>query len=226
MAIIFMGLKIQGPKIMQRGWFQGPKLENFDFFLLEFDLISKHCPAVKNKYFYDQYYQGKLNYDEWAEFALTTIKGKKPEEIEDILSKFLREIIEPMINIYALKLLHDHTHNNDIMLLASATNSVIVEPIAKRLGFKNIVSTEVEIIDEIYTGKLLGIPALSEGKLIKVKEWMLQNNIESFDNTSFYSDSINDLPLLAAVSKPVAVNPDDMLREECRKRSWEIIDLP
>ena len=195
-------------------------------FLIEKRLVDKDEYERKNKYFYDQYYQGKLNYDEWAEFALTTIKGKKPEEIEDVLSKFLSEIIEPMINIYALKLLHDHTHNNDIMLLASATNSVIVEPIAKRLGFKNIVSTEVEIIDEIYTGKLLGIPALSEGKLIKVKEWMLQNNIESFDNTSFYSDSINDLPLLAAVSKPVAVNPDDMLREECRKRSWEIIDLP
>ena len=195
-------------------------------FLIEKRLVDKDEYERKNKYFYDQYYQGKLNYDEWAEFALTTIKGKKPEEIEDVLSKFLREIIEPMINIYALKLLHDHTHNNDIMLLASATNSVIVEPIAKRLGFENIVSTEVEIIDEIYTGKVLGIPALSEGKLIKVKEWMLQNNIESFDNTSFYSDSINDLPLLAAVSKPVAVNPDDMLREECRKRSWEIIDLP
>ena len=195
-------------------------------FLIEKRLVDKDEYERKNKYFYDQYYQGKLNYDEWAEFALTTIKGKKPEEIEDILSKFLSEIIEPMINIYALKLLHDHTHNHDIMLLASATNSVIVEPIAKRLGFKNIVSTEVEIIDEIYTGKVLGIPALSEGKLIKVKEWMLQNSIESFDNTSFYSDSINDLPLLAAVSKPVAVNPDDMLREECRKRSWEIIDLP
>ena len=195
-------------------------------FLIEKRLVDKDEYERKNKYFYDQYYQGKLNYDEWAEFALTTIKGKKPEEIEDILSKFLSEIIEPMINIYALKLLHDHTHNNDIMLLASATNSVIVEPIAKRLGFKNIVSTEVEIIDEIYTGKVLGIPALSEGKLIKVKEWMLQNSIESFDNTSFYSDSMNDLPLLAAVSKPVAVNPDDMLREECRKRSWEIIDLP
>ena len=195
-------------------------------FLIEKGFVDKDEYERKNKYFYDQYYQGKLNYDEWAEFALTTIKGKKPEEIEDILSKFLNEVIEPMINIYALKLLHDHTHNNDIMLLASATNSVIVEPIAKRLGFKNIVSTEVEIIDEIYTGKVLGIPALSEGKLIKVKEWMLQNSIESFDNTSFYSDSINDLPLLAAVSKPVAVNPDDMLREECRKRSWEIIDLP
>ena len=54
------------------------------------------------------------------------------------------------------------------MLLASATNSVIVKPIARRLGFKNIVSSEVEIIDGFYTGKVLGIPALGEGKLLKV----------------------------------------------------------
>ena len=128
-------------------------------FLIEKGFVDKDEYKRKNKYFYDQYYQGKLNYDEWAEFALTTIKGKKPEEIEDILSKFLNEVIEPMINIYALKLLHDHTHNNDIMLLASATNSVIVEPIAKRLGFKNIVSTEVEIIDEIYTCLLYTSPS-------------------------------------------------------------------
>ena len=195
-------------------------------FLIQQGLVDKEEYEKKNKYFYDQYYKGKLDYDEWAEFALSTIKGKKPDEMEDLLSKFLREVIEPMINIYALRLLHKHNHNNDIMLLASATNSVIVEPIAKRLGFKNIIATDVEIIDELYTGKVLGIPALSGGKLIKVREWMLQNNIKSFDNTTFYSDSINDLPLLAEVSKPVAINPDDMLREECRKRSWEIIDLP
>jgi HAD superfamily hydrolase (TIGR01490 family) len=195
-------------------------------FLIEQGHVNKTEYENKNKYFYDQYYQGKLDYDEWAEFALSTIKGKKPEDMENLLSKFLIEVIEPMINIYALRLLHNHSHNNDVMLLASATNSVIVEPIAKRLGFKNIVATEVEIINESYTGKILGIPALGEGKLIKVKEWMLLNNIESFDNSSFYSDSANDLPLLEKVSKPIAVNPDDLLRKECIKRSWEIIDLP
>ena len=173
-------------------------------FLIEQGYVNKTEYENKNKYFYDQYYQGKLDYDEWAEFALSTIKGKKPEDMESLLSKFLIEVIEPMINIYALRLLHNHSHNNDVMLLASATNSVIVEPIAKRLGFKNIVATEVEIINESYTGKILGIPALGEGKLIKVKEWMLKNNIESFDNSSFYSDSANDLPLLKKVSKPIA----------------------
>ena len=131
-----------------------------------------------------------------------------------------------MINVYALRLLHNHYHNNDVMLLASATNSVIVTPIAKRLGFDNIVATEVEIVNGVYSGKFQNTPALGEGKLQKVREWMRRNDFSDFKNTTFYSDSINDFPLLSAVNKAVAVNPDNKLREECEKRSWEIVDLP
>ena len=141
-------------------------------FLIDIGYVDKQEYEKKNQYFYDKYYEGNLDYDEWAEFALSTIKGKKPEDIEDLLSEFLSSVIEPMINIYALRLLHNHHHNNDVMLLASATNSVIVNPIAKRLGFENIVATEVEIIDGVYSGKVQDIPALGEGKLQKVREWM------------------------------------------------------
>jgi len=195
-------------------------------FLIDIGYVNKDEYEKKNQYFYDKYYEGKLDYDEWAEFALSTIKGKRPEEIENLLNKFLSSVIEPMINIYALRLLHNHYHNNDVMLLASATNSVIVTPIAKRLGFKNIVATEVEIVNGVYSGKFQNTPALGEGKLQKVREWMHKNDFNDFKNTTFYSDSINDFPLLAAVNKAVAVNPDNKLREECEKRSWEIMDLP
>tara|TARA_Y100000992_G_scaffold84807_1_gene54255 strand:+ start:2505 stop:3167 length:663 start_codon:yes stop_codon:yes gene_type:complete len=195
-------------------------------FLIDIGYVDKDEYEKKNQYFYDKYYEGKLDYDEWAEFALSTIKGKRPEEIENLLNKFLSSVIEPMINIYALRLLHNHYHNNDVMLLASATNSVIVTPIAKRLGFKNIVATEVEIVNGVYSGKFQNTPALGEGKLQKVKEWMRRNDFSDFKNTIFYSDSINDFPLLLAVNKAVAVNPDNKLREECEKRSWEILDLP
>ena len=195
-------------------------------FLIDIDYVDKDEYEKKNQYFYDKYYEGKLDYDEWAEFALSTIKGKRPEEIENLLNKFLSSVIEPMINIYALRLLHNHYHNKDVMLLASATNSVIVTPIAKRLGFKNIVATEVEIVNGVYSGKFQNTPALGEGKLQKVKEWMRRNDFSDFKNTIFYSDSINDFPLLLAVNKAVAVNPDNKLREECEKRSWEILDLP
>ena len=195
-------------------------------FLIDIEYVDKDEYERKNQYFYDKYYEGNLDYDEWAEFALSTIKGKKPDDLEGLITKFMSSVIEPMINVYALRLLHKHHHNNDVMLLASATNSVIVNPIAKRLGFENIVATEVEIIDGVYSGKFKDTPALGLGKLEKVTEWMLNNNFNDFKNTTFYSDSINDLPLLAAVTKPIGVNPDNKLREECEKRSWEIVDLP
>ena len=195
-------------------------------FLIDIGYVNKDEYEKKNQYFYDKYYEGKLDYDEWAEFALSTIKGKRPEEIENLLNKFLSSVIEPMINIYALRLLHNHYHNNDVMLLASATNSVIVNPIAKRLGFENIVATEVEIVNGVYSGKFQNTPALGEGKLQKVREWMRRNDFSDFKNTTFYSDSINDFPLLSVVNKAVAVNPDNKLREECEKRSWEIVELP
>ena len=195
-------------------------------FLINENYVDKHKYEKRNQYFYDQYYEGNLDYDEWAEFALSTIKGKTPFDLEEPLSKFLSTVIEPMINIYALRLLHNHHHDNDIMLLASATNSVLVEPIARRLGFENIIATEVEIIDGVYTGKVFGRPALGQGKLTKVEEWASQNNIKDFKDAIFYSDSINDLPLLSEVGVPIAVNPDDQLRNLSIKNNWEVIDLP
>ena len=195
-------------------------------FLINENYVDKHEYEKRNQYFYDQYYEGNLDYDEWAEFALSTIKGKTPFDLEELLSKFLSTVIEPIINIYALRLLHNHHHDNDIMLLASATNSVLVEPIARRLGFENIVATEVEIIDGVYTGKVYGRPALGQGKLTKVEEWAAQNNIKDFKDAIFYSDSINDLPLLSEVGVPIAVNPDDQLRNLSIKNNWEVIDLP
>jgi HAD superfamily hydrolase (TIGR01490 family) len=195
-------------------------------FLIDMEYVDKDEYERKNQYFYDKYYEGTLDYDEWAEFALSTIKGKKPNDLKDLITKFMSSVIEPMINVYALRLLHNHHHNNDVMLLASATNSVIVNPIAMRLGFENIVATDVEIVDGVYSGKMKGIAALGEGKLHKVREWMLDNNFNNFNNVTFYSDSINDFPLLAEVSKPIAVNPDNKLRKECERRAWKIIDLP
>ena len=110
-------------------------------FMIDSGYVDYEEYTKKNNYFYEQYYLGNLDYDEWAKFVLSTFKGKDPNEISKILKEFLNTIIEPMINIYALRLLHEHAHDNDFMLLASATNSIIVNPIAERLGFKNIIAT-------------------------------------------------------------------------------------
>ena len=133
-----------------------------------------------------------------------------------------------MINIFALKLLHEHYEKEHKLLLASATNELIVKPIAKRLEIKNVIATKVEFKNNKCTGEFIPPSALGEGKLQLVKSWMKYKQRNSFSRVTFYSDSINDLPLfyLKAVEFPIAVNPDQTLEEIARDRGWKIITLP
>ena len=200
-----------------------------DYSWIEFLINNNHVDGDfyrnKNDYFYDQYVEGKLDIHEYCEFALSTFIVLGKEKAEKLLDIFMKEIIEPMINIYILRILHKHYEAGDTLLLASATNSILVNRIGARLEFKNIIGTDPEVKDGSITGKILGDPAIGDGKLKKVVSWMQDNGKLDFRETTFYSDSINDLPLLESVEKPIAVNPDDSLRKESILRGWEIIDL-
>ena len=159
-------------------------------FLIDSGQVDYDEYTKKNEYFYDQYYQGNLDYDAWAEFALSTFKDKTPEQLKELLAEFLNSIIEPMINIYALRLLHEHSHDNDFMLLASATNSIIVQPIAERLGFKHIIATDAEIIDGKYTGRIKGESALGKVKLNKATANLNEFISKAFNLDGSYKDTI------------------------------------
>ena len=195
-------------------------------FLIKNNYVDAKSYEEKNKYFFDQYHQGTLDIAEYAGFSIGSFIEIGKEKLPEILDKFLLTVIEPMINIYALRLIHKHYENDDQLLLASATNKVLVDLIAKRLEFPNVIATIPEQINGTFTGKILEPSALGEGKLSRVKEWMDNNGYKDFSGTTFYSDSINDLPLLESVEKPIAVNPDEKLREISINNSWEIVDLP
>lgn len=195
-------------------------------FLIKNNYVDAKSYEEKNKYFFDQYHQGTLDIAEYAGFSIGSFIEIGQEKLPEILDKFLLTVIEPMINIYALRLIHKHYENDDQLLLASATNKVLVDLIAKRLEFPNVIATIPEQINGTFTGKILEPSALGEGKLLRVKEWMDKNGYKDFSGTTFYSDSINDLPLLESVEKPIAINPDEKLREISINNSWEIVDLP
>jgi len=194
-------------------------------FLINNNHVDRDFYRNKNDYFYDQYVNGKLDIHEYCEFALSTFIILGKEKAEKLLNIFMKEIIEPMVNVYILRVLHEHYEAGDTLLLASATNTILVNRIGARLDFKNIIGTDPEIKNGSITGKILGDPAIGDGKLKKVVSWMQDNGKLDFRETTFYSDSINDLPLLESVEKPIAVNPDDSLRKESILRGWEIIDL-
>ena len=180
----------------------------------------------KNQLFIEDYQRGELDFDAYTTFALSAYIRMTRSEINEFMLPFVAKVIEPMINTLALKIIHDHGDSGDTILLASATNELIVQPIAQRLDIHNVIGTQVKFINGKCTGEYIPPSALGAGKKLLVQQWMQKNNFDDFSGVTFYSDSINDLPLLEAVDFPKAVNPDAMLAKISLERGWEIIDLP
>jgi len=180
----------------------------------------------QNQIFIEDYQRGELDFDAYTTFALSAYVGMTRSEINEFMLPFVAKVIEPMINTLALKIIHDHGDSGDTILLASATNELIVQPIAQRLDIHNVIGTQVKFINGKCTGEYIPPSALGAGKKLLVQQWMQKNNFDDFSGVTFYSDSINDLPLLEAVDFPKAINPDAMLEKISLERGWEIIDLP
>ena len=194
-------------------------------YLIDINLLDE-AAKLKNDEFILDYQQGQLDFNQYTNFALKPYIGMTQNEINEVIHPFVEKIIEPMINIFALKLLHEHYEKGHKILLASATNELIVKPIAKRLEIKNVIAIKVEFKNNKCTGEFIPPSALGEGKLQLVKSWMEDKQRNSFSRVTFYSDSINDLPLLEAVELPIAVNPDQTLDGIARDRGWKIFTLP
>ncbi|MDC1475031.1 HAD-IB family hydrolase [Gammaproteobacteria bacterium] len=188
--------------------------------------VLDESAGKQNKIFIDDYQRGELDFDAYTTFALSAYVGLIQSEIDAYITPFVAKVIEPMINVFALKMIHDHGDQGDTLLLASATNELIVRPIAKRLQIPNVIATHVEFIDDKCSGAYIPPSALGAGKLKLVRQWMEQNDYSRFEDVTFYSDSINDLPLLEAVGHPRAVNPDPLLEKIAMDRGWEVIALP
>lgn len=195
-------------------------------YLMNKQFIKKEEYFDQNAEFQRRFKQGDVNYRDYYEFTIQYLKGKSDDYISDIRSDFMIEVIEPSINIYALRLIHKHYEKGEELLLASGTTSIIADSIAKRLEFKNVVCTRCEQKNNTFTGRIENPPSLGEGKLKNVQAWMKKNGFSDFKDTTFYSDSILDMPLLEKVEKPVAVNPDNDLYRVSQNLGWEIIDLP
>ena len=194
-------------------------------YLVDINLLDE-AAKLKNDEFIQDYQEGRLDFNEYTHFALKPYLGMTQDEINEIILPFVETIIEPMINIFALKLIHDHHDNGHTILLASATNELIVKPIAQRLGINHVIGTKVKFKNNQCSGEFIPPSALGSGKLKLVKAWMKSHQFDDLSGATFYSDSINDLPLLEAVKFPKAVNPDIKLEAISNDRGWEVIYLP
>ncbi|MEZ0121573.1 MAG: HAD family hydrolase [Candidatus Reddybacter sp.] len=193
-------------------------------FLVDEKKVDPDHYARMNEQFYEDYQLGKLDIFEYLRFALAPLAALEPQELVELHRKFMNEVISKMWLPAAEALVEQHRAAGDRLMVISATNRFIVEPICHRFGIKEIIATEPEQIDGRFTGQVAGVPSYQQGKVTRLQNWLAEND-ETLAGSSFYSDSINDLPLLEVVAKPVAVNPDKLLLAEASQRDWPVLDL-
>jgi HAD superfamily hydrolase (TIGR01490 family) len=197
-------------------------------FLARIGAVDPVAFAQRNHEFFMQYQAGTQNPVEYLEFALGTLASFPRAQLDQWHEQYMREVITPSMLPVAHDLLQKHRDAGDLVVIATATNRFVTEPIAKAFGVEHLVAAEPELSPEgAITGKLKGIPTSGEGKLTQTRNWLAARGqtLADFPRSYFYSDSQNDIPLLSAVTHPVATNPNAKLTAHAEAHGWPILKL-
>lgn len=193
-------------------------------YLCERGILDPIAYKRRNDAFYQDYLNGTLDLQAYLAFSMEILAATEPAQLDEWHRDFMRDCIEPIVLPKALALLQRHREAGDQLLIITATNRFVTAPIARRLGVRTLLATECEQVDGRYTGRSTDIPCFREGKVTRLERWMMENGFD-LEDSYFYSDSMNDLPLLQRVAHPVAVDPDPNLRAEAEKRGWPVVSL-
>ncbi|MES2819074.1 MAG: HAD family hydrolase [Pseudomonadota bacterium] len=193
-------------------------------YLCERGILDGIAYKARNDAFYQDYLAGSLNITDYLNFSLEILGSSSMEQLAQWHRDFMRDCIEPIILAKGEALLAEHRAAGDKLLIITATNRFVTGPIAARLGVETLLATECEMLDGRYTGRTTDVPCFKAGKVTRLNRWLAENGLD-LAGSYFYSDSINDLPLLEQVSQPFAVDPDPSLRAEAQQRGWPVISL-
>jgi HAD superfamily hydrolase (TIGR01490 family) len=196
-------------------------------YLIDRGVFDRAKFEAQNARFYEQYKAGTLDIFEYVAFVFAPLRTTPIPLLEEWRADYFATRIAPHIHSQALALVKKHQDAGDLCAIVTATNSFVTAPIAKAFGVSTLIGTDLEIINNSFTGKPQGIPAFREGKITRTEQWLAAQGkrMSDFPRTWFYSDSINDLPMLKFVSNPVAANPDERLLTHARNAGWPVLML-
>ncbi|MDD4928095.1 MAG: HAD-IB family hydrolase [Gallionella sp.] len=196
-------------------------------FLIRIGILDRELFEVKNLGFYNQYKAGTLDIHEFLDFQLKPLSRHSRKTLDEWHQQFMTEDVMPMITDKSRGLVEAHRAAGDVCVIITATNSFVTRPIAREFGIEHLIATEPEQREGEFTGRVAGVPCFREGKIVRLDSWLKERDwtLDSFADSTFYSDSLNDLPLMCKVKKPVAANPDETLRAHAMRHDWRIISL-
>jgi HAD superfamily hydrolase (TIGR01490 family) len=196
-------------------------------FLIEQGVLDREVYEARNEWFYQQYKLGTLDIHAFLDFQLKPLSRHKRVELDAWHKEFMRRKIAPMMLQKSRDLVAQHQQQGDVMAIVTATNSFVTAPIAKAFGIEHLIATEPEIIGGEFTGGVVGTPSFREGKITRLTQWLAlrKQTLTDFSASYFYSDSLNDIPLLQMVSHPVAVDPDEKLQQFAAQNGWPVMSL-
>ena len=180
-----------------------------------------------NDAFYEQYKAGTLDIHEYIRFSVAPLAEHGAQKSDAAHRRFMDEVIRPAMKPVAFDLVRQHQDAGDTVIIVTATNEFVTRPIAQALGVPELLAMQLAR-DESgwYTGEIAGTPTMREGKVLRMEQWLAERQLSWADvESTFYSDSMNDVPLLEKVNHPVATNPDPRLRALAQERGWRILDL-
>lgn len=196
-------------------------------YLIEKGVRDRGEHEAKNLQFYEQYKSGTLNIDEFLDYQLKPLASHPQAQLKQWREDYVATKIQPIMTAKSRALVNSALRQTDYVLIITATNRFVTETIATAFGVKHLIGTEPEEIDGEFTGKVAGTPSFREGKITRLEQWLAARDLgwDSFATTRFYSDSLNDLPLLNKVDEPIAVDPDEVLRAHAEAKGWPVISL-
>jgi len=200
----------------------------FGEFLAQQGWVEGDSWRARNDGFYRDYCEGRLDLDAYVAFTTGGWRQRPLEEALALRERFMAEVLRPALHDNARALVERHRAAGDLMALVTATNVFVTAPIAQAFGLEHLIGVELTRDDQgRYTGAVAGVPSFQAGKITRVNQWLagLGRRFEDFAVTTCYSDSMNDLPLLEAVSHPVATNPSAVLQALAQERGWPVLKL-
>ncbi len=193
-------------------------------YLCEQGIVDRADYEAKNHQFYEDYRNGALDIQAFHRFSMQPLARHSMQDLLQWRSHFMSDKIHPLITRAALDLVNDHRQAGDTLMIITATNHFVTQPIAEYFGISHLIATMPEEMHGRFTGRVSGMPSFREGKVTRLQDWLAASH-ESLSNAYFYSDSHNDLPLLNLVDNPYAVDPDDQLQAHAQSAGWPIISL-